>query len=66
MDFYCPKAKLVVEVDGGQHLTEEAKEYDKVRSEYLLNLSLTVLRFTNIDVINNIDGVVEVIERYLP
>ena len=37
-DFYCPKAKLVIEVDGGQHLTPEAIEYDKVRDEYMANM----------------------------
>jgi very-short-patch-repair endonuclease len=66
VDFYCPKAKLVVEVDGGQHLTKEAMEYDKVRSEFLNSLGLTVLRFTNVDVIDNIEGVVVTIEKYLP
>jgi len=66
VDFYCPKAKLVVEVDGSQHFTENGKEYDHVRDEFLNNMGLTVLRFTNVDVMDNIDGVVEVIERYLP
>ena len=65
-DFYCPKAKLVLEVDGGQHLEKDAKEYDQVRDEFLKNMGLTVLRFTNVDVMDNIDGVVEVICRYLP
>jgi very-short-patch-repair endonuclease len=65
-DFYCPKAKLVIEVDGGQHYEKNAKEYDQIRDEILKNMGLTVLRFTNVDVMDNIDGVIEVIERYLP
>jgi very-short-patch-repair endonuclease len=64
-DFYCPKAKLVIEVDGGQHLTPDSVEYDRVRDEYMKNIGLKTLRFTNIDVIENIDGVVETIENNL-
>jgi very-short-patch-repair endonuclease len=64
-DFYCPKAKLVIEVDGGQHLTPDSVEYDRVRDEYMKNIGLKTLRFTNIDVIENIDGVVETIEKSL-
>jgi very-short-patch-repair endonuclease len=65
VDFYCFEANLVVEVDGSQHYTSNAIEYDKVRDETLKNLELKVLRFTNIDVLENIDGVIEVIERNL-
>jgi very-short-patch-repair endonuclease len=66
VDFYCPKATLVIEVDGSQHYSEHAKEYDHVRDEFLRNMKLTVLRFTNVDVMDNIDGVVEVILSHLP
>jgi very-short-patch-repair endonuclease len=66
VDFYCPKAKLVLEVDGAQHYKKDALEYDRIRDEYLGNLGLTVLRFTNLDVIDNIEGVIEVIEKHLP
>jgi very-short-patch-repair endonuclease len=62
-DFYCPKAKLVVEVDGGQHYSNEIAEYDKVRNEYMAGLGLRVIRFTNKEVLTNIKGVIEVIER---
>jgi very-short-patch-repair endonuclease len=62
-DFYCPGAKLVVEVDGGQHFNEEMIEYDRVRNEYMTGLGLRVLRFTNKEVLTNIQGVIEVIER---
>jgi len=64
-DFYCPKAKLAIEVDGGQHLTAEAVEYDRVRDEYMATMGLKVLRFTNTDVTENIEGVIEVIENNL-
>jgi len=65
VDFYCHKAKLVIEVDGGQHFNDEAVENDKVRDEFMGSTGLTVLRFMNTDVLNNIDGVIEVIEEKL-
>jgi len=58
-----PRAKLVIEVDGGQHFSSEIAEYDKVRNEYMAGLGLRVLRFTNTEVLTNIKGVIEVIER---
>ena len=66
VDFYCPKAKLVVEVDGGQHFTDEIIEYDRVRNEYMTSLGLTVLRFTNKEVLSNIARVIEAIGRNIP
>jgi very-short-patch-repair endonuclease len=65
-DFYCPKVKLIIEVDGGQHLTGDAVEYDKIRDNYMKSAGLTMLRFTNTDVIHNIDGVLETIIQKLP
>jgi very-short-patch-repair endonuclease len=62
-DFYCPRTKLVVEVDGGQHFSDEMMEYDRVRNEYMAGLGLRVLRFTNTEVLTNIEGVIEAIER---
>ena len=64
-DFYCPAAKLVVEVDGGQHFTDEMIEYDRERNEYMAGLGLRVLRFTNTEVLTNIEGVLEKIENEL-
>ena len=65
VDFYCPKAKLVLEVDGGQHYSDEQIEIDKKRSSYLNRLGFKVMRFTNLDVLNNIDVVLDEIYRYL-
>ncbi len=59
VDFYCPKAKLVIEVDGSQHFSDEMIEYDRIRDEYINSLGLKVLRFTNTDILTHIDGVVE-------
>lgn len=59
LDFYASETKLVIEVDGGQHYEEDGLEYDKMRDAYLKGLNLKVLRISNLDVLNNIEGVVE-------
>ena len=46
-DFYCHKAKLVIEIDGSQHLTKQGKENDEFRTEILEGYDLRVIRFTN-------------------
>jgi very-short-patch-repair endonuclease len=65
VDFSCPRAKLVVELDGSQHLSSEITENDRLRDEYMRSLGLRVLRFTNTDVLTNIGGVVESIEEVI-
>ena len=50
VDFYCPQAKLVIELDGSQHYSEEAELYDKQRTEYLNSLGIEVLRYSNRDI----------------
>jgi len=59
VDFYAPEAKLIIEVDGGQHYEDNGLEYDEIRDAYLKGLNLKVLRVSNLDVLNNIEGVVE-------
>ncbi len=59
VDFYCPKAKLVIELDGGQHYTEEGKEKDRIRDDYLAGAGLHVLRFSDREVLAKLDGVLE-------
>jgi len=65
VDFYCIKAKLVIEVDGGQHYTEEGKESDRIRDKYIVGRGLRVLRFSDGDILKNIDGAIETILRFL-
>ncbi len=65
LDFYAPAAKMVIEVDGGQHFEEAHLLRDKVRDRCLNELNLTVLRFDNLQVLREIDAVVEVIWREL-
>ncbi len=59
VDFYCAKAKIVIELDGSQHYFEKGMEKDKVRDEYLRNLGIKILRYSNLDVNNNFRGVCE-------
>ena len=61
VDFYCPAANLVIECDGGQHFTDEGLEADRVRDEILVELGLVVLRFSNRQVLTEIDDVIELI-----
>jgi very-short-patch-repair endonuclease len=63
VDFYAPKAKLVVEVDGSQHLTGDHVESDQQRDLYLSGMGLKVLRFNSREVLANTDEAVEVIHR---
>ena len=58
-DFYSPKAKLVIELDGSQHLEQE--EYDEERTKYFESLSYKVIRFWNNDVMNKLEDVILVI-----
>lgn len=64
-DFYCPKAKLVIELDGGQHYTIEGKKKDKKRDAYMRSIGLQVLRFCDSDVFNNMQGITEEIWDHL-
>ena len=59
VDFYCPAARLVIEVDGEVH--EQQQEYDALRTEFLESMGFRVIRFKNEDVFQNLDGVLEVV-----
>ena len=59
VDFYCPKANLVIELDGGQHYSETAKAKDMTRDNVLAEMGIKVLRISDKDVFENIGGVVE-------
>ena len=66
VDFYCPKLKLVIEVDGDSHFTEDGTLYDAQRTLILEGYGLSVIRFTNDEVINCFEGVCAKIEDLLP
>ena len=63
VDFYAPKARLVIELDGGQHQEENQKVVDKERDAQLSELGLKVLRFDNYQVLKNTESVLEGIFR---
>ena len=64
-DFYSPKERLVIELDGAQHEEEEHKVYDARRTEYFNSLGIRVIRFKNEEVLYNRDKVVSEIVRCL-
>ena len=61
VDFFAPKTKLAVEVDGSQHGEEDHSKKDTYRDAYLATLGIRVLRFNSREVLKNPDGVLEVI-----
>ncbi len=66
-DFACREKKLVIEIDGSQHLN--AVEYDELRTKHLMVLDYNILRFWNHEVLNNIRGVLNTILnalKYIP
>lgn len=63
VDFYCDKAKLVIELDGAQHYEENAQIYDEERTAYLRSLGIEVFRVTNIDINNHFSEVCLVIDE---
>ena len=50
VDFYCPKLKLIIEIDGEQHYLEEKHDYEKRREDFLLNKGYKLIRFYNSDI----------------
>lgn len=61
LDFYCSKLLLAIEIDGGSH--DAKQNYDLERDKYLQNLNIKTIRFTNEEVLNNFN---KVLERLLP
>ena len=61
-DFYCAKARLVIELDGAQHYTPEQQQTDSLRTEFFAQNHIRVLRFTNLDIDRRFDGVCQTIE----
>ncbi|MBR6186290.1 MAG: endonuclease domain-containing protein [Clostridia bacterium] len=63
VDFYCASAKLVIEIDGAQHYTDEGYKRDWKRSDALEALGLRILRFTNEEIDRHFDSVCETIQN---
>ena len=62
VDFYSAQAKIVIELDGSEHYSEEGELYDKQRTEFLSGYGLTVVRISNLEIIKNFQGVCEYID----
>ncbi len=56
-DFYCAKAKIVIELDGSQHYGQEGLLSDEKRTSYLEQYDINVIRISNLDILRNFDGV---------
>jgi very-short-patch-repair endonuclease len=65
VDFFCPQARLIIEVDGSQHMTEDGTATDRIRDAFMSKLGFRVLRFNHNGVLTNIEGVVDNIIEYL-
>jgi very-short-patch-repair endonuclease len=65
VDFYCPSARLAIELDGAAHDSDSAGRYDERRSQYLRSNGIVVVRFLNEDVLKNLEGVLAAIRECL-
>ncbi|OGJ60806.1 hypothetical protein A3C52_04095 [Candidatus Peribacteria bacterium RIFCSPHIGHO2_02_FULL_51_15] len=65
LDFYCFEKKLGIEIDGPIHFGKEKKQYDKEREECLSEYGIRIIRLSNNEVLNDIDGVLEKIKKYI-
>jgi very-short-patch-repair endonuclease len=63
LDFYCPKLRLAIEVDGESHFVEGAEEYDRERQQYIEALGIKFLRFLNTEIYHNLQGVLQAINE---
>jgi len=62
VDFYCPELNLAIEVDGESHYSKSGIEHDNKRDHYLNSLNINVIRFTNQQIYDNLDGVLKTIK----
>ncbi|BAQ60109.1 hypothetical protein GM3708_515 [Geminocystis sp. NIES-3708] len=65
LDFFCPTANLAIELDGDSHYTAEAMEYDNIRDNYLQSVGIIVIRYSNQEIYDNLEEVLENIRNYL-
>jgi len=65
VDFYCKELSLVIEIDWDSHYEDWALEYDEERTNILEWYDLKVIRFTNVEVLNEFEVVCEVLNKYL-
>ena len=62
VDFYCPRLKLAIEVDGDSHFSEESELCDEARQDFIESFGISFLRFNNKEIYENLDEVLSKIE----
>ena len=65
VDFYCPRVKLAIEIDGDSHFNVKAAQKDEIRSAFIDTKGIRLLRFTNLEIYNDLDSVIDRINKYL-
>jgi len=65
VDFYCRKAKIVIEIDGAQHYLPDSVEYDRKRTEYFSGIGIEVIRFLNRDIKFDFNNVCAYIDKII-
>lgn len=65
VDFYCPKSKLIIEVDGGQHYGNIGNKKDRMRDNYLKGIGMQILRVSDREVFKNLEGIIEKVYEIL-
>ena len=63
LDFYCPSLKIGIELDWNHHLEKDIVEYDKIRTEYLESDWIVIYRFSNYNIENDLDKILEKLEK---
>ncbi len=65
LDFYCPSLRLAIEVDGDSHYTLDGQRHDAIRRQFLTAQHIRCIRVTNREIMENIEGVIALIQTYL-
>jgi len=65
VDFYCAECRVAIELDGARHFSITIDEYERSRTRYLEELGITIVRFENRDLLENLEGVLEKIKESL-
>ncbi|MCC6130431.1 MAG: endonuclease domain-containing protein [Acidobacteria bacterium] len=63
VDFFCPAIRLAIELDGSQHFEQSALDQDEARTRFLASLKVDVVRFSNREINENLEGVIEFLEE---
>ncbi|RBO85758.1 endonuclease domain-containing protein [Marinomonas aquiplantarum] len=65
VDFYCPSLKLVIEIDGDSHFSTQGIAHDRIRDEYLSSMGISIIRFTNDEIMHELGSVVLAIDAQI-